>query len=254
MADTTPIAEGAIIEAIALCQQTYRTTLNITELLQLPRTPHSTFRLSLQATIHELGNATLQCLGAGILSASEILLRSMLEAYVDLLAASRDENYLLHCEMKHHQEWRKVLIAARNNDNEYLADITEIPHLSDLIQRRTDSITSLVAQGARDLSARERFRMANVPALYDGLYRRLSACSHNSLGELLRRHANERPDNKVDLTMFRDAEGHEEYFIADTLTGLLLGSIEQFKDYLSRDQLDEIETLSATRQRHSREK
>jgi hypothetical protein len=83
--------------------------------------------VSLYASIIELTNSALLIRQNAAYTGVDILLRSALEAHVDLINLANDGAYLEIMKASYHKEWIKLMKEAAAGENEFLASLKDEP-------------------------------------------------------------------------------------------------------------------------------
>jgi hypothetical protein len=168
---------------------------SLDELIQLAATftfdgthPLHVNAVSLYGSIIELSSSLIPLLNSEHFSAIPVLLRSILEAYVDLENLCRDPKYGYSLEIKYLIENLKFLKEARNEKNAYLNIIAQAPDCEERISKMEAEINRLIQLGYKDLNRFERFSKAGMKNEYRTIYNWLCCASHNDYRALRDRH------------------------------------------------------------------
>ena len=189
--------------------------------------PQHLLAASLHASILEHAHGIMILLRAGNPTCSLILLRSILEASVDLCNLAADPAYaeFMHCALL--EQRRRVLamaVQAAAKENPYLADFAEHQRDADTgLARVRDEIQQLEGRGIKPLSARERFQRAHRLGLYQGPYAYLCWHSHNNINILEERHLRQTSD-RATIEYFRPPNDDDVVLALDTAAGLVADS------------------------------
>ncbi len=248
MVDEKPIAADHLKRTTELAKRIHNISIQLTETVSAKRNDRvAIISLATQGTILELADAALNLISRNSTSAAETILRSMLDAFANLLLLSKNADHLMTLQMDHHKEWLKILKAASRKDNEFLDSISNIQELPQLILDRQIQIKELAKRGAKPLIVEQTFASAGITELYDGIYRRLSSSVHHGLGEVLRRHLVAGPDGIESLIMFKEPTDTTKYMIIDTISGILLQTTALFNTSLTDANKSYLEDLRAQR-------
>jgi hypothetical protein len=144
--------------------------------------------IALYGSILELTGACILLIDRRLVTGAPILLRAILEAYVDLVNLIENARYGYNLEVAHLKEWLKLLNEAKIGKNEYLADISKEPNLDSTIAKWTDEKRKLEAKGYRALMIEDKFRLAGMEKEYRSIYNSLCSDAHNNLQALVGRH------------------------------------------------------------------
>jgi hypothetical protein len=193
------------------------------------RNPQHLLAVALHGSVlgHALGIMTL--LENRDAASALVILRSLLEASVDLFNLAGDPGYVefMHCALLNQQ--RRVLESGVQADsvNPYLAHFAE--HSTDLqaaLTRVRAELKQLEARGIkRPLKVRERFERASRLDLYQGPYAYLCWHSHNNINILEERHLKQTPSG-LTIQYFRAATDDDVQLTLDTAAGLVANSVE----------------------------
>ena len=103
-------------------------------------------------------------------SAIPVILRSILEAYVDLENLCKDPKYGYSLEIKYIVKSLKFLNEARNEKNTYLDIIAQAPDYDEQLSRMEAEKERLINLGYKDLNKFERFSKAGMENEYRTIY------------------------------------------------------------------------------------
>ena len=170
------------------------------------------------------------------------LLRSFLEAYVDLENLLQDPGYVKNMEASNSAEWLKILKAAKAGGNPYLAGIEASPDLDEQIRKHETSIQNLKKEGRSVLNVFERFRNAKMEEEYRSLYNMLSSDAHSNMRALMGRHV-EPTTKDFEVVYYKDIPLESFLYIVDTASGLLAGISEEIHSKYASPALAEVRQL-----------
>lgn len=192
------------------------------------RNPQHIVAVSLHGSVLERARGIMTLLENRDATSAFVLLRSLLEASVDLFNLVADPKYVefMHCALLNQQ--RRVLesgVRARAV-NPYLAEFAE--HSTDVqaaLMRVRAELKELEARGVkRPLKVSERFERASRLDLYQGPYAYLCWHSHNNINILEERHLQQTPSG-LTVQYFRAAADDDVQLTLDTAAGLVANSI-----------------------------
>ncbi|MER9729880.1 DUF5677 domain-containing protein [Mesorhizobium sp. M0217] len=160
--------------------------------------------IALYSTVIEQVDSAMILQAKGRSASLDIILRSCLEAYVDLVNLASDDGYMHQMEMSYHHEWVRLAKGA-DPDNPYLASViadaeSNAFHTSELA--RLAAIAPL-------MNTFERFKRAGMENEYRSVYNQLCSETHNNLRALIRRHfrfADDGDENKLELIVMSEME------------------------------------------------
>ncbi|ANV25573.1 MULTISPECIES: DUF5677 domain-containing protein [Rhizobium/Agrobacterium group] len=157
--------------------------------------------ISLYSTIIELTNAALHIRQAGGYTGMDILLRSVLEAHVDLINLANDGGYLRVMVAAYHKEWIKLADDGVKGENPFLAYFKDSPEALEKLQHHRAQLAELKKSGHIPTNL-EKFQWAGMEHEYRSIYNSLCNESHNNLRALTSRHFRENEDGSLDLVIF----------------------------------------------------
>ncbi|WP_421423742.1 DUF5677 domain-containing protein [Agrobacterium rosae] len=143
--------------------------------------------IALYASVIEQTGSALTLLKAGQHVGVNIILRSTLEGYIDLINLIADPNYLDQMTASYHKEWIKMLEPGLNGDQPFLAPY-EVDELAESLEHHRNELSILTQRGVKPLQARSRFEKAQMLSVYHTVFNALSADSHNNIRALMSRH------------------------------------------------------------------
>jgi Family of unknown function (DUF5677) len=198
-----------------------------TERLKLSTNAQHLLAASLHATIMEQARAIDTLMEGGNATGSFIVLRSLLEASVDLFNLISDPTYseFMHSALLDQQQRILESLTDEDRSNPYLAEFFE--HWNDAQAARTRVRTKLKELKARDikpLGIRERFTRANRLDLYKMPYAYLCWHSHNNINILEERHL-QQTSSGFAIGYFRPPDDGDTELILDTTAGLIANSV-----------------------------
>jgi len=171
-----------------------------------------------------------------------IILRTILEAYVDLENLCRDPKYGYSLTISSLKESLKFLWAAKSDDNVYMSIIAKAPDLDQRIAEMEGKIEDLKAKGYQDLNKRQRFEQADMEDEYKTIYNMLCSAAHNDLRTLRDRHL-VLDGNSFSIEYFKrpDMEALESYF--GIASELLLRASFALHSLLKSEKMEELHVL-----------
>jgi hypothetical protein len=121
---------------------------------------------------------------AGIAS----IVRSLLEAYVDLYNLSQDANYGYGLEFSYRKEWLRVAAEAERGTNRYLNGMSSAAGFLEQIKQWQADVAASEGKGHRALNKEQKFALAGMEEEYRSIYNFLCSESHNNIRALSRKH------------------------------------------------------------------
>src|SRR3989304_6690450 len=144
--------------------------------------------VSLYGSVIELSSSLIPLLATEHFSAIPVVLRSILEAYVDLENLCKDPKYGYSLEIKYLAESLKFLKEAKNEKNEYLEIIAHASDYDERVSKMEAERNRLIQLGYKDMNRFERFSKAGMENEYRTIYNWLCCASHNDYRALRDRH------------------------------------------------------------------
>ena len=144
--------------------------------------------IALYGSILELTGAIILLVEHQMITGVPVMLRSILEAYVDLHNLIETATYGYAMELGHIKEWLKILDEAKKGKNEYLEAISKAPFLDSTIAEWTKKKHSLQQKGYQALKIEQKFQRAGMEKEYRSQYNALCCDAHNNLRALTERH------------------------------------------------------------------
>lgn len=182
--------------------------------------------VSLHGSILELARGSLQLLSIADATCFPVVLRTALEAYVDLKNLVDDPDYADNMKASWHRERSRVLenAARRGTANPYLEDLAHNPDLADGLQEARAAMQRLKDRGRPPLKVWERFQKANEEDRYESVYAHLCQHSHNNLNALAGRHLVQDAEGAAQVAFFQPIDDNDLQMYADTLAGIVANS------------------------------
>jgi hypothetical protein len=156
-------------------------------------------------------------------SAVPLILRSILEAHIDLIILSNSENYYESISANYHKERIKML---RNilNDPERNKYFNSFPNFQQNFTESKEQLEKLKSKGHKPLTIKEHFELANMADLYVSVYALLCQEIHNDLKSLELRHINLELHR---IELFRERSKKDMLPYVDSLMGVLIVSFQR---------------------------
>ncbi|HET7176227.1 MAG TPA: DUF5677 domain-containing protein [Gammaproteobacteria bacterium] len=234
-------------------------TAAYTEVLSFLKTSHDEFQVlaeeikfngsdtlhrscvSLYGSILELTTSFVILTDKGLLTGASVLVRSILEAYVDLENLTRDKSYLRDMEVSFAAEWLKILNEAAHGKNPYLGKLSEVPDLAEAIQKWEKKKAELESQGGRALRHLEKFQKANLENEYRSVYNDLCSKAHNNLRALFDRHS-EMGEDDFSITYYKIPEEADNALTVGIVTEILMRATLTLHSYFDSSVLNRVKT------------
>lgn len=186
------------------------------------------YATTLHATVVELAAGCVRLLRRRDGTCSPLLLRSALEAYVDLHNLVDDPDYPDHMLAEWQYQRSRVLKSAVNRgaDNPYLVNLAGNPHLQQGLDEAEAELKRLSDDGHGRLRVRERFDRVGELDRYETVYAHLCWRSHNNLPALAERHIEVASDGSREVAFFRPLGESTIQMYADTLARIVANSYD----------------------------
>jgi len=217
-------------------QNTLHHVLRFTEPIKaFARSPQSIYAIILYASIVEYSRGCLTLLRGGDLTCLPPLIRSMLEAYVDLINVTRDADYAHVMQAAYLKDRLDIYKAAmKEPDNPYLNSVPQLEDLDERMsstQKEFEEVKGEMQKLGRDiLKISERFKLAGLQPIYPVIYKMLCQDAHNNPNSLISRHL-EATAGGLEVTFFRDKDVAEVAALLDTMFAVIMESIAMIRQF-----------------------
>jgi hypothetical protein len=175
----------------------------------------------LYATMLEQSESVAILLSNNKPAGTDAILRSILEASVDLTALLDDPNYLHSMNAAYHKEWAKLIEQGVSGDNKFLEGFGKEAGITEALAEHNAQLKALIDAGHQPLNNYERFKRANMIEEYRSIYNMLCSESHNNIRVLMHRHMVAK-DGDIELHLSSD-DGEYEVTL-DSIAGILLNA------------------------------
>jgi hypothetical protein len=203
---------------------------------------HHLLALALNGAVLEQARGIMVVLEQRNITPAFTLLRSLLEAVVDLFNLVDDRNYIEFMRSAWLDEKRRILSAATQTSDanphlkefaNYLEDIHgHLKHVRAEIQQLKD-------RGIVPLTVAQRFERAKQSSLYRGPYWFLCHHSHNNIVALCERHFCETPSG-IQVVYFMPPDEEDVQLLLDTAAVYVAESITLLYQLLGKTELERI--------------
>ena len=202
--------------------------------------------VSLLGSVLELARGAALTLTHGNIAASFVILRSALEAHVDLQNISEDHAYAWSMEATHLDQQRRVIKSSRERgaQNPYLASMPGNSSVDQHYAWILARLQELKEQGIQPPSVKRRFELAGELDLYEGPYASLSWESHNNINVLEARHLRE-SEHGYDVHYFQPPTDIDSQLVIDSLAGIVANSVASVKGTVEGAPPADLEDLTA---------
>jgi len=202
-----------------------------------------TYAVALWGTIMEYAASLLKLIDEKSTWGIESLLRTMVEAYFDLINLSHIVNYDKRMEMNYYIEANKLEKERHQNPkNEYLSIIDD--HSAMDFESQIQKLKEIGIQGKTSIF--EKMKLANSENIYRSVYWILSQQGHNNLIALVDRHIiTDQNGQPSGIEFFRPKKEQNIIVILDSTAGMLTASMKALESILEIDLKNQIEKAQA---------
>ncbi len=181
--------------------------------------PQQLYAICLYGTILETILSCLTLVKQQQLMTIPILLRSVSEAYVDMVNLINDESYYDRMRATFLKEKIRLLKNSLGNEsNPFLLNVSDDP--TEELQESEARLEQLKKEGKTPIQVLDKFKLAGWENEYQSVYGLLCKHSHNDISALVSRHIEERGED-YEVVFFKDG-GLRPYF--DGLNAILIQS------------------------------
>lgn len=199
------------------------------------------YAVCLHGSVLEMASAAITLLKEKQSSAVPVILRNLLEAYVDLVNITKSPDYLKHVFAAYYHEQKRILKVAidRGETNPYLEALANSDNLEVAYNLVAADLDALKDEGYDRLGVKERFDQADLMQLYESMYAYLCLHSHNNLTILERRHLMREGDD-FRVAYFQPWGRDDVLRYVDTVGGLLVRSLKHIRELLGIEPDDKL--------------
>lgn len=144
--------------------------------------------IALYCTVIEQASSQIILLKANRIAGIEIMYRSTLEAFIDLVNLTKNADYLDNMKAAYSKEMVKLMADVVKDDSPFLSSSEEGEKNAAMLSRHKQGLEDFTGRGVRQLNVSERFTAAEFGLVYSTVYRALCRESHNNAGALTSRH------------------------------------------------------------------
>lgn len=180
--------------------------------------------VSLYCTLIEQSWSLLLLVNQGRGAGTSAILRSILEAHIDIENLLSDGRYLKNLSAAYHKEWLKFLREGAAGVNPYLAGMSSVADLETEIARHEARLAELEHEGFKPLKLVDAFKRVGMEHAYRSAYRHLSRESHNNISSLTGRHFERSGENDFNLVIYRNLQATDFEVELDSAAGALIRS------------------------------
>lgn len=198
--------------------------------------------ISLYGSIVELSSSIKELYVAGHYSAIPVVLRTILEAFVDLRNLCKNPKYGYSLTINSSKESIKFLKAAKDDKNVYAEMIARDPNIDKEISDYEKQVESLKHKGSKGLNIREKFDEAGMLDEYLTIYNMLCASTHNDIRALRARHI-VIEKGSFSLEIFKHEDSESLYEFLGITSELLLRATYEVHALLGSEKVEELQLL-----------
>jgi hypothetical protein len=154
-----------------------------------------------------------------------LIIRSLLEAYVDLKNLCENPEYGYNLQVANVSEWLRVAKEAETLENPYLEGFAAHESFEEQVSDWEKEIADLKERGFSKLNRFESFKLAGREDEYKSLYNFLCSFAHNNERALIDRHTEISKDNSdFKMVMFKEFKAEKEEHYLGLASQILLES------------------------------
>ncbi|MCW1410185.1 DUF5677 domain-containing protein [Rhizobium sp. 1AS11] len=204
--------------------------------------------MALYSTIIEDADSAVTLLGMDRWAGVEHLLRSALEAHVDLINLASDPQYLDLMMIAYHKQWIRLTEAGAKGDNQFLTFFKDNPEVEEQLAYHKEELAKLGTKGPA-LNIFERFEKAGMSDIYRSIYHSLCNDTHNNVQALTDRHFRvSKAEGLINLVIFEDPEQHSLKASLDCFIATVNGSNKIIHHYFNTDAQNAVEEFHKRRE------
>lgn len=198
--------------------------------------------ISLYGSIVELSSSVKELYDAGHYSTIPVVLRTILEAFVDLCNLCKDPKYGYSLTINSALESIKFLRVAKDDENAYTRMIAGDPNIDVHISDFEKQIVSLKAKGNESVKIKGKFEKAGMLDEYLTIYNMLCAATHNDIRALRARHIVIEKDS-FSLEIFKQEDTETMRELLGITSELLLRATFEVHALLGSKKDEELQSL-----------
>lgn len=204
----------------AVSTQTMRVTIKAGSSQQL-------VAICLHGTILELSRACITLTRSGDFIGVSPLVRSIVEAFVDLRVVAKDAGHVKRMEATYYKELVRILGQFKDNyyDGTDIGNDFGADEANEVLARAKKRFDQLTRGGAKTLSSKDRFSQGNLRG-YRAVYWLLCLDSHNNLRALEKRHIRHE-GGQVGISVFKRERSNFHFGYCQTVADMLVGSLKE---------------------------
>jgi len=196
--------------------------------INFEKIPQHLIVVALCCRIIEIANAFLSLIDKkGGLSVLPGMVRSLLEAYADLINLKNDEGYLAQMALSFHLTQKKIarFSSVGSTGNRYLSSVSDELDVEERIKEIEDEISKCIGEDAvARFTIEQKFRKAGLIDEYQSVYVLLCNHAHNNIYELERRYI-KISENRLTIQILSETRPKELYGLVDIMGACLVGTL-----------------------------
>ena len=198
--------------------------------------------VSLYGSIIEFSSTIKELYTSGHHSAIPIILRSMMEAFVDLKNLCQDPKYGYSLTINSRNESLRFLKAAKENPQVYSELKARDPDFEQHIISLKNEVDDLKNKGNKALNIRDKFEKVCMAHEYQTTYSMLCTATHNDMRSLIERHMVIDSDT-VSLEIFKEEDIDTLYELFGIASELLLRASYEIHGLLNSGEKNKLNSL-----------
>lgn len=195
--------------------------------------------IALYGSILEMTGSNILLANNKLVTGIPILLKSILEAYVDLTNLIKNPQYGYNLEINYLKQWLEILNEAKTGKNEYLQSLTDEPSLDETIAKWNRDKKKLENNGHSSLKISQKFMRAGLEKEYRSMYNSLCSDSHNNLRALVSRHI-EIEDGDFSMVFYKSYTPEDSAVYIGTNAELLIRATQELHTFLKSSDCDRV--------------
>ncbi|OYR18269.1 DUF5677 domain-containing protein [Brucella thiophenivorans] len=195
---------------------------------------HNRTLVSLYATIIEMTNSAIILRKSGVFTGVDVILRTTLEAHVDLINLANDATYMNSMRAVYHKEWIRVTEEGLKGENQFLAFFKNNVDAEEQLAHHKSELAKCLAT-SKMLTNFEKFKMAGMEEIYRSIYNSLCNESHNNIRALNDRHFRQKAEG-AEIVIFDQPTKIDLAATLDCFIATLLLSCEILHHYFKSDE------------------
>ena len=198
------------------------------------------YLISIYGTILELTTSILILIESKIYTGIPILLRSILEGFVDLINFTNSYDYIHQLNFDCLNQWIKILNAAKSGNSGLVNFLQDTSLLCDAISKAESELESIKRKGIKNIGVEKKFETAGMKDAFDSHYNRLCCDAHNNIRALIDRHQ-DHDDKKLSIVFYKKYSTFDIGYYVEVATRIFLKSTKLTHEHFNSNSLSVIE-------------